>query len=167
MNLKYRIAKKNEINIALRLLKEAAEWLDDKGIDYWQNWHNPNEEFSNWIKEGFNNQEFNFVELNNEIVGMYRLQYNDEMIWGEKEDKAGYVHSFTTRRNIKGKGIGKKILEHIEEELRSKSIDILRLDCGCNVTGLCEYYIRNGFIRVGETELPGEKLNLYEKKLKI
>lgn len=41
MKLKIRPAKKQEINIAFNLLKEAAQWLKEKKINYWQDWHNP------------------------------------------------------------------------------------------------------------------------------
>lgn len=31
----------SEIDTVLVLLKEAATWLRDRGIDYWQEWHSP------------------------------------------------------------------------------------------------------------------------------
>lgn len=165
MELKYRQAISSELPIALSLLKEAAGWLREKGIDYWQSWHTPEEDYRNWIKEGFDNEEFYFVENSYGIVGMYRLQFEDEMFWGKRSDRAGYIHSFTTKRELNGNGIGQEILTHIECYLRCKGVDYLRLDCSPTIQGLCKYYENYGFIGVGEIELFGERLRLYQKTI--
>lgn len=95
---------------------------------------------------------------------MFRLQYEDSKFWGKKSDKAGYVHSFTVNRNLSGKGIGYLILEKIKERLKTKKIRILRLDCGSDIAGLCKYYEKYGFKKVGATEVYDNKLTLYELK---
>ncbi len=166
MNLVLRKASLNEIATAFLLLKEAAIWLKEKGIDYWQDWHNPPANFQEWIIEGFQNNEFQFVEYDNEIVGMFRLQFNDELFWGKRDDNSGYIHSFTTKRNLKGKGIGKEILRCIETYITNLGINYLRLDCSSEVQDLCKYYEQNGFKAVGTKTLFGDKMNLYEKVLR-
>lgn len=52
----------HELEIALELLQEAALWLKSRNIDYWQNWINPACEYIAWIEQGFNRNEFHFVE---------------------------------------------------------------------------------------------------------
>ena len=96
---------------------------------------------------------------------MYCLQYNDEKFWGEREEKAGYIHSFTTKRKYYSKGIGLKILKEIELKLKAKGIIYLRLDCSGKNKGLCDYNENYGFSKAGEIELNGIKQNLYEKKI--
>ena len=108
---------------------------------------------------------FYFAKKNDEIVGMFRLQFSDEMFWGKMKDKAGYIHSFTTKRSLAGCGIGEEILNYIEKMLLSKSINLIRLDCGADNKGLCNYYENLGFEKVGQTNVDGEKLNLYEKEI--
>jgi hypothetical protein len=54
-DLKIRLANTSEIKIVFNLLKDAAFWLKRKEINYWQNWIDPEEVYTNWIKEGFNN----------------------------------------------------------------------------------------------------------------
>lgn len=166
MDITFRKAEPFEITIAFSLLKDAAIWLNEKGIDYWQDWLNPPSNFKDWVKAGFNNNEFYFVEYENDIVGMYRLQYNDELFWGIREDRSGYIHSFTTKRNLKGKGIGNEILKHIETTLKESGIDYLRLDCSSKINGLCTYYENYGFRGKGTVSLFGDILNLYEKDLR-
>ena len=62
--LHIRKAKTDEYFIALNLLKEAAVWLKERQINYWQSWLNPDENYKNWIKSGFNLGQFYFVEKN-------------------------------------------------------------------------------------------------------
>jgi ribosomal protein S18 acetylase RimI-like enzyme len=165
MALIHRIAKPNELDIAFTLLKEAALWLKEKHIDYWQNWIDPPQYYREWIYDGFQHNEFRFVYDNDDLVGMYRLQFNDEKFWGKREDKAGYIHSFTTKREYYSKGIGHKILDEIEIKLKAEKIKYLRLDCGSKNKELCSYYEHYGFLRVGEIELDGTKQSLYEKRI--
>lgn len=163
MNLKYRKIRIDEDEEVFLMLKKSAEWLNEKGIDYWQSWLNPQEKYKEWILEGLRKDEFYFAEDAKGIVGVYRLQFEDEIFWGKRTDLSGYIHSFTTKREHSGQGIGKIILKDIEKELYNKGIRYLRLDCGSQVRGLCKYYEDYGFEAVGEVELFDELLTLYEK----
>ncbi|MCL1901109.1 MAG: GNAT family N-acetyltransferase [Firmicutes bacterium] len=169
MEINIKKAKLNEIDKVLDLLKSAALWLKAETIDYWQNWLNPPELHVDWIKQGLKNKEFYFVyDSENTLLGMYRLQYNDEMFWGQQNIKAGYIHSFTTNRKYKGKGIGIKILQLIEKKLSDKGVDFLRLDCSPDIKGLCKYYESYGFRRIGEPKdigVDGFICQLYEKRI--
>ena len=60
MNLNIRLARIEEFETALELLRNAALWLKSKHIDHWQNWINPSEIYVNWIKEGFELEQFYF-----------------------------------------------------------------------------------------------------------
>ena len=63
-HLKIRLADKSEIDLALSLLRNSALWLKGKGVDYWQNWINPADLSLNWIREGFDLNQFYFVQNN-------------------------------------------------------------------------------------------------------
>jgi hypothetical protein len=67
-NLTIRLADKSEIDKAFSLLRGAAIWLRDKGIDHWQNWINPSDLYSNWIKEGFDSNQFYFVMHDLQVI---------------------------------------------------------------------------------------------------
>lgn len=165
MTLIHRIGKPNEIDAAFKLLKEAALWLKEKHIDYWQNWINPPQYYREWIQDGFQKNEFYFVYRIDDLVGMYRLQFNDEKFWGKREDKAGYIHSFTTNRKYYSKGIGHQILKEVEIKLKAEGIKYLRLDCGNSNKELCAYYEHYGFLKVGEIKFDDAKQSLYEKEI--
>lgn len=157
-------AKEEDLYRILEMLKNSAIWLRGKGINYWQNWLNPPKEHVEWIKEGLEKNQFYFVEWNNEIIGVFRLQYEDEMFWGKITEKAGYVHSFTINREQKFQGKGKEVLRYIEKYLARNGINLLRLDCGIEIDGLVKYYKNYGFKEKGEIEIHGEKLLLLEKE---
>jgi ribosomal protein S18 acetylase RimI-like enzyme len=165
MELAIRLAKKREIDRAFSLLKGAAVWLKDKNINHWQNWLNPLEREIDWVRQGFESNQFYFALFENKVVGMFRLLWNDEMFWGIRENNAGYVHSLTIDRNYHGKGIGWQVIAIIEDLCRQNIKEYLRLDCADNNVGLCLYYEQCGFTAVGITELNNEKLRLYEKPL--
>ncbi len=125
--------------LAFHLLTQAAAWLKSKSINYWQDWLNPSAAHIQWIESGFDNGEFYFAyNPDNILVGMYRLQFSDEIFWGKRDDKAGYIHSFTTNRDFERQGIGYIILNQIENELREKGYEYLRLDCSPNIKELCK-----------------------------
>ena len=152
--------------MALDMLRDAAAWLKSIHIDYWQVWLDPPENYVDWIRQGFDNGEFYFAQKDDvEVVGMLRLQYADEMFWGKRDDKAGYIHSFTTNRKYKNQGAGSDILRLIEAKLADESIEFLRLDCAPHVEKLCAYYENYGFEPKETVSVYGEELRLYEKKV--
>lgn len=167
-NVQFKQARLSELSVALQLLKEAAEWLQTKNTKQWNFWINPPAEKIAWIKEGFENREFYFVYQGGELAGMFRLMYYDEKYWGsrpDKFDKAAYVHSLTVRLDFKGNGFGSLILKMIEKKLTEENIYKFRLDCMKNNIGLCSYYEKYGFQKVGEVKMSWAVQNLYEKKL--
>lgn len=159
----FRKAASEQMPTVLMLLKQAALWLRDKKIDYWQNWIDPAPNFVNWIQRGFDNGEFFMVESDNQAIGCFRLQWQDLMFWGQQPDNAGYVHSFTIRRDLAGQGIGYKLLGLIEDYCRAQGKELLRLDCGSDVPGIRKYYEKYGFRWVKDTVYAGYPTTLYEK----
>lgn len=100
---------------------------------------------------------------------MYRLMFSDELYWGKKNKKAGYLHLLVIKEEYKGNNIGKKILTDIEQLLRDEYISLFRLDCNADNDKLHSYYISQGFEKVGETVMPHSRIFffLFEKKLII
>ena len=155
-----------ERDTVLQILKESGEWLLEKGNDYWQVYIDLPPFLMNWIQAGFDNNEFQFAENNNgEIIGCFRLQDEDSMFWGERDEKAGYVHSFAISRKLAGRRTGYKVLAAIEARCRENGKEYLRLDCGTHLDTLRAYYERFGFRFVGDVHLMNSNLTLYEKRI--
>lgn len=166
MKFNLRKAKKDEINKAFTMFKAAAESIAKKNIDHWQYWKNPPQEKIAWVQEGFEKEEFFFIESQQqEIIGMLRILEEDLRYWGKTTAKAKYIHSLVVLEKFTGKNIGQKILQKIAEEAKKQDFEYLRLDCEAKNTKLCNYYQQQGFIKVGEQKLGGSIYNLYQKKL--
>ena len=156
-----------DLNKVLNLFKLAAEKIAKKNIDHWQYWKNPPIEKINWVKEGILNNEFFFIKnTQEEIMGMIRILDKDLQYWGENNDRAKYIHSLVITEKYEGYGIGNKVLQKIENDARNNNYDYLRLDCDSKNPKLCEYYIKQDFIKVGQKILPLSTYNLYQKDIK-
>ncbi len=164
-DLSFRQAKPDEIAQVFSLLKEAALWLNQQGIDHWQDWIAPPQRFIDWIEQGFRQQEFYFLTSAQQIIGCFRLQWQDPLFWGEQSIPAGYIHSFTIKRSLAGQGIGSQALALIEDLCRANQKSHCRLDCNATVVELCHYYQQHGYLTVGQTTVQGESLLLFEKRL--
>ncbi len=159
----FKTAEGSDITEILRLLLEAALWLKTKEMDYWQVWIKPPENYVNWIKTGFNRNEFYLVKQGDSIIGCFRLTWNDEIFWGKQDTPAGYIHSFTIDRKLKGKNLGIKVMRKIEIQCKEVKKKYLRVDCSSKDLALKQYYEKYGFRAVGETKVHGEILTLFEK----
>ncbi|MBB3186266.1 GNAT family N-acetyltransferase [Microbacter margulisiae] len=163
--LELHVVQPSEKEQVFSMLRDAALWLKEKKIDYWQSWLNSNDPSYHWIEEGINAYQFYFVVLDSSIVGMFRLQWNDEEFWGVQNDDAGYVHSFTVDRKYKGKELGKQILLLIEQVCKEHHKKYVRLDCGAHIKALCDYYENAGFVDKGDVLFKTHRLKLYEKRI--
>lgn len=166
MQLLFKQAQPEELEIALSFLKLGAELLKTKNIDQWNMWLSPSADHIRWIKEGFENKEFYFVEHpDGQRLAMFRLSEEDLLYWGETQDKANYIHSLVVDPKFSGKDLGKNIIVQIQEGLIRKGISLLRLDCKADNKWLCAYYEQQGFVKAGEKLMPHGLNNLYEKQL--
>jgi len=166
MEINFTQIKPEDKHLVLKLFEEAAEKISKMGIDHWQYWKNPPVEKIKWVEEGILNQEFFFVKNGRgKIIGMVRILEEDLLYWGQKDDKAKYIHSLVVVEEYSGKGTGKEILQTIEGEARKKGCQYLRLDSDSKNPKLCNYYEKQGFEKVGTKALPLSIYNLYQKEL--
>ena len=165
MNISIRKAKTNELATALSLFEAAAMKLRAKGINQWQHWIAPAPDYVQWVKTGFDNKEYFFIEKANQLAGMFRLMYNDEAYWGKQTDSAAYLHSLVTKTEFEGQQIGATVLATMTVYLRQKGVKYFRLDCKADNEALCNYYIRQGFVPVRLQVMPHYTVQLFEKQL--
>jgi len=166
MELLFKQAPDTEIDLALTLLKEAAENIRAKGLTQWNIWLSPKAEQIKWVRDGFANGEFQIVcTEEGKIAGMFRLSAKDILYWGEQTEEAAYIHSLIVAKEFSGQDLGKKIILQVQDNLLKNGINLLRLDCNAENKWLCSYYEHQGFIKVGQKQMPHALNNLYEKKL--
>lgn len=88
-------AHQDELVLVLQFLKGAVIWFGELGIDYWQDWINPPDQFVNWIRDRLESNEFFFIYLKDRPIGCNGLQWEDKLFWGQRDYDSGYVHPFT------------------------------------------------------------------------
>lgn len=154
-----------DFDSCILLLQEAAKRLQDQHIDQWSYWLDPPQDKLEWVRQGIVNGEFYKITDNGQLAAMYRLQENDELYWGLRDDKAYYIHSLVVADSHTGQSIGRQIINQIENQARDHDVFILRLDCNAQNQGLCSYYEKLGFVQVGNVQMPYSLNALYEKKL--
>ncbi|MBE7104009.1 GNAT family N-acetyltransferase [Bacillus cereus] len=149
-----RIATENESESIITLLKEVAQWLQDKEVNQWQ--YLLEGEATAEILEGIRAKHTYVVMKEAEIVGTVTVSPKqndwDEHIFGKEEvSNSLYIHRFAMKRKHKGNGIGEWILQWIEENVQSDK-EYLKLDCVGHNRTLNDFYKRNGFEYVGSTD---------------
>jgi ribosomal protein S18 acetylase RimI-like enzyme len=166
VNLEYKIAKADDLETVLAVLRDAALWLEAKEVDQWQNYIKPADDLREWIEQGISGREVFLVYRNQKAIATFRLQWADLMFWPDKNDNvSGYIHSFAVVTEFRGQGVGDLILQWIESECLKRYKKFLRLDCNSKNAGLQKYYLDRGFKVVETREAQGYLNVFFEKDL--
>ncbi len=145
----------------LSILREAAQWIQAKGIDQWPADGFSREQTAVRVEAG----EVYLALRDGEAAGTLQLQRSDPFIWGAMPDDALYVHRLAVRRAFAGQGLGHALLRWAEERAAAAGKTYLRLDCMEENEALNRYYRQAGFSLRRRWEYGKWKANLYEKPL--
>ena len=67
--------------------------------------------------------------MNNEVVCIWAITFNDEQIWEERNrDSAIYIHRIATNPDFRGRNFVSKIVDWAKEYAKEKGIQFIRLD---------------------------------------
>lgn len=155
-------AQRADLDGVLEILEEASRWLISKGLE--TQWH-PGPTFRQSILENIDRGEVYVAKDLKATVGTITLQWSDKKFWGDLPLDAGYVHKLAIKRSHSGQSLGLRMLQWAEAKARAERKRYLRLDCLAANKTIREYYEKAGFIHVRDTEAPGWKASLYEKRL--
>lgn len=88
------LAQPPDADAILSILNEACDWLTAKGIDQWTPRRFSHERTVAAIERG----EVYVAKIGTETVGTLRLTWEDETLWSEWPETAGYVHLLAVGR---------------------------------------------------------------------
>ncbi|SDU26725.1 Acetyltransferase (GNAT) family protein [Polaribacter sp. Hel1_33_78] len=92
--------------------------------------------------------------MNNEVVCIWAITFNDEQIWEERNrDSAIYIHRIATNPDFRGRNFVSKIVDWAKEYVKEKGIQFIRLDTLGNNTRLIKHYKNAGFDFLGMFDL--------------
>lgn len=115
-----------DVDAALAVLREAAQWLIERGTPLWL----PDELAPEPLRHAAEAGELCLARIGGEVAGMMLLQSRDPLFWPEaREGEALYVHRLAVRRAVAGRGVARAILDWAADEARSAGSAYLRLDC--------------------------------------
>jgi GNAT superfamily N-acetyltransferase len=155
-------AQQGDLDRVLELLEEASRWLSSKGLE--TQWL-PGPAFRQTIKDNIDRGEVYVVKDVKKTIGTITLQWSDKKFWGDLPPDAGYIHKLAITRFRAGERLGLRLIHWAEDKARSEGKRYLRLDCLASNKTIREYYEKAGFTHIRDTEAPGWKASLYEKKL--
>ncbi|WP_060860230.1 GNAT family N-acetyltransferase [Paenibacillus riograndensis] len=144
----------------LKLLREAAGWMESKGIRQWT----PGQFVEQDIQGYFTDREVYLALDGNALAGMFTLQFSDAQYWGERNDESyAYLHRLTVAQTHRGGGLGRQMIGFAVLKARELGRKGLRLDTAAHNVKLNRYYQSMGFRYMGTRDVgEGRLVNLYE-----
>lgn len=163
-----RIANEEDIGKVLQLLKNAAFWLKEKGVNQWEYLRNggENEEIIQDILAGTT---FLVNDSKGELAATFNLSPKqnswDIAMWGDRDDNAYYLHRLAVGKGYHNSQLGKKLIRWIDTT-NLLNDGYIRLDCVGDNKVLNRFYTEAGYTFAGHTGEGDDKFCKYEKAFK-
>ncbi len=138
-----------DFDAVLAILREAADWLSDRGNPQWDagwnHWHDDIGE--RVLRDSIEHYEVYLARRDGVAVATLRIHWDDAETWGERGDdgSAGYIHAIAIKRSIAGMRVGDRLLEWAVDTIRARGRRCARLDAMASNAALCRYYEERGF----------------------
>lgn len=158
-NLSVRRVGPEMADTALKLLREAAGWMQSNGVRQWRP-----EQFTDQDVLGYFEQREVYMAFKGEApAGMFTLQFGDSLHWGFRNDDGyAYLHRLAVSLPFRGEGIGGQLLRYAAGNVRLAGYKGLRLDTIEHNVKLNRFYHTQGFRYMGTNDAGGKLVNLYE-----
>jgi GNAT superfamily N-acetyltransferase len=120
-----RRANPQDATLVVDVLREAARWLEQRGMPLWKEHELDPEQ----IAADVANELFYIAESSGDAAGVMRLQEEDPLFWPDAaQGEAMYIHRLAVRRKYAGGGVSNALLRWAFERTRSLGRRYLRLD---------------------------------------
>lgn len=160
-------ATRADYDSVMRILREAADWLNSRAISQWDHWYM--DVGVQMLRERLDHHEVYLFQRDRVSVGTLTLQWSDPDVWGERgiDGQAGYVHGMAIARSLSGARVGERMLEWAINSIAARGLRFARLDAMASNAPLCRYYEQHGFRSVGTALIAGNfTTRLFERELR-
>lgn len=89
------------------------------------------------------------ILVDGEVACVFAVTFNDQLIWGERDQDAIYIHRIVTHPEFRGYLFVKEIINWAKDYAVKNSIKFIRMDTWADNEKLLEYYTSCGFDYVG------------------
>jgi GNAT superfamily N-acetyltransferase len=147
-------------------LREAALWLEQRGIPMWAEGEIMPERVVADVSASVDSGTFFLAECPGEIAGVFKFQLEDERFWPDvPRGEAAYVHRLAVRRRFAGGAVSTGMLQWAVERARGLGRRFLRLDCEASRPRLRAMYERFGFRHHSDRQVGPYYVSRYEYPL--
>ncbi len=135
--------KSGNVSDAAKIIREAAEWLVDVDMPFWD----PEIIDEEYLLTKSSKEDIYVAYIDGEAAAAMTLDWEDQLFWPDiPVGQSGFLHKLSVARKFAGKGIPTKLIKFAEQKCLEKGIYELRLDCGGERTKLGKFYEKNGFV---------------------
>jgi GNAT superfamily N-acetyltransferase len=154
--------KNGDTESAIKIMREAASWLINKGEPMWE----LKDLTAEKILGGITDNDIYVGWIGDKPVTAMILQWHDPFFWPDvPKNKSGFIHKLCVSREFSGKGYTKAMIKFAENECKKREIHFLRLDCAGDREKLCKIYEDNGFKQIGRKMVGPYDTAFYEKEI--
>lgn len=164
MDIEYRVANLNDLDEVCKLISNAVETMIKQNIFQWDELYPTREDFQKDIDKS----QLYVGIMDNRIAVVYVInQEYDEQYengeWQNKKEPFYVIHRLCVNPDFQNKGVAKSTLLHIEEELRMRGIQAIRLDVFSENPYALKLYNNLDYTKVGHADWRKGRFYLMEK----
>lgn len=164
MILKYRKATLDDLEEIWNIVGNSIDVMEENNIFQWDNLYPLKEDFQ---KDIVKNQLYLGL-ANDQIAVLYVLNQEcdkeyENGDWKFKEEEFYIVHRLCVNPDFQNRGIARHTLLHIEKQLKSKGIYVIRLDVFQNNPYAIRLYDSLGYSKAGYADWRKGRFYLMEK----
>ena len=162
-----RKTKETDIQRMMEIVTQAQEYMRLQGINQWQNGY-PNEKV---FKTDIKNEMSYVLEEDGNVIGTFAFAVMEDPTYkkiydGEWKSAKEYavIHRVAVDNQVKGKGLGGKMVEYAVNECIAQDITSVRIDTHRDNKSMQRMLLKNGFEKRGIIYLEsGEERVAFEK----
>ncbi len=162
--MQYRLGTKEDLSEIVCLIQKAIDHMEHQGIYQWDELYPTRDDFFSDIDK---NTLYVAVE-DDKIIAVYVIsQECDEEYhtceWNNPDERAYIIHRLCVSPDFQGKGIGSKVLAHIEQQIKSMGYTSVRLDVFSQNPYALKLYEKFGYEKRGYADWRKGRFFLMEK----
>lgn len=166
MNIEYRLARFDDVNEIMILIKNSIIAMERNNIFQWDELYPVSGDFVEDIRQ--DSLYIGIYEGKIAVVFALNRQSDEEYINGKwlYPDREYYIiHRLCVNCLFQNKGVGKQTMQFIEEKLKAKDIKAIRLDVFSQNPCALRLYAHMGYCKVGDVDWRKGRFYLMEKYL--
>lgn len=164
--MEYRLGKLDDLENICCLVRAAIHTMEKQGIKQWDELYPTREDFMKDI-----HKKTLFVAMEEKkLAAIYVISRECDdayrkCTWDNSEDTSCIIHRLCVSPEYQNMGLGKQILKHIEEQLRTLGYESVRLDVFAENPYALKLYEKAGYKRRGTADWRKGRFWIMEKTL--